>query len=81
MGTQKSRLWEGVMEQRWWRPVTLLTHSSAWVHGQVHGWVHGQVHGQVHGRGSEVASLRPHLVLLKKEIILVAAKSILKPGA
>lgn len=56
---------------------TLLTHSSAWVHGQVHGWVHGQVHG----RGSEVASLRPHLVLLKKEIILVAAKSILKPGA
>lgn len=60
---------------------TLLTHSSAWVHGQVHGWVHGQVHGQVHGRGSEVASLRPHLVLLKKEIILVAAKSILKPGA
>lgn len=81
MGTQKSWLWEGVLEQRWWRPVTLLTHSSAWVHGQVHGWVHGQVHGQVHGRGSEVASLRPHLVLLKKEIILVAAKSILKPGA
>lgn len=56
---------------------TLLTHSSAWVHGQVHSWVHGQVHG----RGSEVASLRPHLVLLKKEIILVTAKSILKPGA
>lgn len=25
MGTQKSRLWEGVMEQRWWRPVTLCS--------------------------------------------------------
>ena len=48
----------------------------SWVHGRVDSWVHSQVHGQVHGRILQFASKS---YSLKEEIIIGAAKSILKP--
>lgn len=48
------------------------------VHGQVRSWVHSQVHGQVH---DHVLKLASKSCAFKKEIIIGAAKPILKPVA